>query len=113
MFMIRFNGCSFFFCFFLMADEMNYLAFVLTCEITTKRDDAGWKFVVNAAGGRARFLGHTSGSRHPLPAPVSIDGTTLQTDRILTQFFLALVGVENVILLGASPRCGAPSVAAH
>ena len=81
---------------------MDHLLLVLPDEITSQGHHTGRKFVIDAAAGCTQCLDSAFGPGHPSPVPFVIDRTALRADRTLMQLLLALVGVENVVLLGAS-----------
>src|SRR5271166_1041260 len=84
----------------LMVRQADHLLFVLPGEITPQRHDAGRKFVVDPTTRSTELLVSGLRPRHPLPAPVVIDGAALRADRALKQLLLSLVRVEDMILLG-------------
>jgi len=78
------------------------LILALSGDVPLQGHDAIREAGVNAAASEAEILVRSGGSQPPLPSAVVVDGTALPTTRRFPQFLPRLIGVGNVIALGAA-----------
>ena len=86
----------------LVARQADHLVLALGRDCAVQGHDAGGKPVVDAMARRAKTLVRVSWSRPPLPPSVMVDRAALPAGRRLRQLLPRLIGVENVIALGAA-----------
>ena len=98
----------------LVARQPNDLFDLLPSENAVQFDDAGREIFVDSPAGRTKRLFAAFGRGRPTPPALMVNGPTLWTVRAIVQLLLPLIGIEEVILLGAPgsatrtnqlPRC--------